>query len=151
MIPLEILRLAIKGGWTLKEGARGVALPWFEEKKQIWLSIKPTKEQALQEMSYSAGYGQGFGDASVALDPELWIALGRECGWTPIFIHYSACGAFFPKGARKPTSYSSNCNCGVTEQREKTWKPKALRFYDLLLQKQNTAPFWADILANVKK
>lgn len=70
MIPKNIIEKAIAGGWNYP--------PWFEDTYFLVQTNTPTADKIL--------------DTWTALDPDFWMALGKEMGWqdAEFFVHDKA-------------------------------------------------------------
>lgn len=77
------IKRAIEGGWNPKAGSF-YDTPWKKGMASRWLQIKPKRDEAVQRLSYSAGYGQGFGDGAIFLDKNFWQCLGKTEGWSNV-------------------------------------------------------------------
>lgn len=90
---------------------------------------KPLVDEGYQIQLDGDGVGFWY---PIALDPTFWQALGKSLGW-----------AGFDAEKDNKMIFAA--------YEHYHWSAYTHRFYDLLLQKQDTAPFWEEILANVKK
>jgi hypothetical protein len=70
------------------------------------------------------GFTERIEIAEVVLDPSFWQCLGKALGWG---------------------NYKVSSNPGGNVPR---WNYEAKRFYDLILTKQSTEAFWADLLSS---
>lgn len=85
--------------------------------------------QEIIELSVNGGWNSknSIINAKIALDPTFWQSLGRALGWR----------SYAPK------------SFGVNDGRslEPTYMDYAHRFYDLILQGKDPAPFWEELLS----
>lgn len=74
----------------------------------------------------------------IALDSDFWQALGKSLGWGTSCWHYTERGLY--------EVYRHPAVCGLSSARSQ-WQIQAQRFYDLILQGKDIAPFWQELLA----
>lgn len=130
-IPREAILKAIEGGWR-PEGTKGNI--YFDRVERVQV-----------ENNDFIIYYHGFSDIDgqivkgktqvLACDPSFWQALGKSLRWKRVM----------PSGrnVKDPTKKQF-------EMMEDEWKWNAHRFYDILLTKQPTDMFWAEILQTNK-
>lgn len=119
MIPKTAIELAIKGGYDAR----------WDNDVEIFFSVRRSGSEPHLLKTLT--------EEVVALDPSFWQALGKELGWSDSF---------------------DNVYRGESMNSEGTWETRevhitekvanhyAHRFYDKILQGEDTTEFWNEIL-----
>ncbi len=95
----KAIQKAIEGGWKRKMiGVVPTTVPWNNEMRERWRAASEKKSTIREELSYSAGYGEGNRDACILLDPLFWQCLGKAMGWNESKSCYH-----YPQGAYRHT------------------------------------------------
>lgn len=144
-IPKEIIELAVQGGWehpALRENSE-----WKINRGLLIIkSPAPTEKFPLRK------HRQMLALTTLALYPDFWQALGKTLGhgeapfnrrvvWDDLTCRKGCQWIYDGEGC------SDDLSPGT---RLPIWQFHAHRFYNLILTKQDTAPFWQEII-NSKK
>lgn len=102
----------------------------MREIEKMWKDAVPSMTPTnLENSALHAGYGEGFRDCSIILDPAFWQALGKARGWKEIICkicrdHICGHGAF---------------------NRINGWRHYAHQWLDVELSRGNINDFWESL------
>lgn len=119
-IPKSVIEKAIAGGWKgdLRYKTQYPEIKEGSGDVLIWYVDTVNKEWTFDRLSFQ----------QIALDPTFWQSLGKALGW-----------------GKTNMCWGCNYDEGATENTD-VWFVKAHRFYDLVLQDQDTTDFWQKLL-----
>lgn len=146
----KAIQKAIEGGYVKKSYGLLFDLNNLSEIHKKWSDASRIPSTDRENLSLSAGYGEGFRDCAILLDPLFWSSLGKSLGWS-IVVVCSNCG----NGARKETAKLTNscldCGCrykGNLWRSEQEYLFNWHRFINHLHSGKDPESFFISLLTN---